>query len=181
MPKLRLFTPGPAMVPEDVLLAMAHPIDHHRTAGFRELFKDVTEHLNYLFQTEAACLTITGSGTCAAEGAIVSCLPPGHKALVCDAGKFGQRWGKICDAFNIANVKYELDWGHGFKPDGVANKLDENPDIDTVIVTHSETSTPAVPRRGGRRDRSFPTRRPPGGNRRSPWPVARSPACPGAS
>ncbi len=144
MKKLRLFTPGPAMVPEDVMLAMAHPIDHHRTADFRAMLKDVTEHLQYLFGTSATCLTITGSGTAAAESAIVSCLPKGHKALVCRAGKFGERWGKICDAFNIANTKYELDWGHGFKGEGVAKMLDENPDIDTVIVTHSETSTAAV-------------------------------------
>jgi serine---pyruvate transaminase len=144
MIKLRLFTPGPAMVPEDVMLAMAHPIDHHRTADFRAMLGDVTEHLQYLMGTKSTCLTITGSGTCAAEAAIVSCLPPGHKALICRAGKFGERWGKICDAFSIANVKYELDWGHGFKADGVAKMLDENPDIDTVIVTQSETSTAAV-------------------------------------
>ena len=144
MKKLRLFTPGPAMVPEDVLLEMARPIDHHRTAAFRAVLKDVTKHLQYLFGTNSTCLTITGSGTCATEAAIVSCLPTGHKALVCDAGKFGQRWGKLCDAFNIDNTRYTLDWGHGFKPDGVAKMLDADPKIDTVIVTHSETSTAAV-------------------------------------
>lgn len=132
------------MVPEDVLLAMAHPIDHHRTAQFRAILEDVTKNLQYLFGTTGTCLTITGSGTCAAEAAIVSCIPPGHKALVCDAGKFGQRWGKICDAFSIPNTRYNLDWGHGFKPDGVAKMLDADPQIDTVIVTHSETSTAAV-------------------------------------
>ncbi len=144
MKKLRLFTPGPAMVPEEVMLAMAYPIDHHRTAAFRAMLKEVTENLQYLFGTTATCLTVTGSGTAVAESAIVSCLPPGHKALVCRAGKFGERWGKICDAFDIANTKYELDWGHGFKPEGVAKMLDEDSDIDTVIVTHSETSTAAV-------------------------------------
>lgn len=132
------------MVPEDVLLAMAHPIDHHRTAAFREMFKDVTEHLQYLFGTTGSCLTVTGSGTAAAEAAIVSCMTPNHKALVCRAGKFGERWGKVCDAFGIANTKEELDWGHGFKPDAVQKMLDADPKIDTVIVTHSETSTAAV-------------------------------------
>lgn len=144
MMKLRLFTPGPAMVPEDVLLAMAYPIDHHRTAAFREVLEDVTKQLQYLFGTTGTCLTITGSGTCAAEAAIVSCIPPGHKALVCHAGKFGERWGKICDAFGIENTRYELDWGHGFKAGGVAKMLDQDSAIDTVIVTHSETSTATV-------------------------------------
>ncbi len=144
MKKLRLFTPGPCMIPEDVMLAMAHPIDHHRTAAFRAMLQDVTEHLQWLMGTNGTCLTITGSGTCAAEAAIVSTMTPGHKALVCRSGKFGERWGKVCDAFGIANVKYELDWGFGFKAEGVRKMLDENPDCDTVIVTHSETSTAAV-------------------------------------
>ncbi len=144
MKKLRLFTPGPAMVPEEVFLAMAKPIDHHRTSQFREIFADVTKHLQYLLCTEQTCVTVTGSGTCAAEAAIVSCMPPGHKALVCRAGKFGERWGKVCDAFNIPNSPYDLEWGHGFKPDGVAKMLDADREIDTVIVTHSETSTAAV-------------------------------------
>jgi len=144
MKKLRLFTPGPAMVPEDVLLAMAYPVDHHRTSQFKELFSEVTKLLQYVMGTNQTCLVITGSGTCAAEAAIVSCLPPGHKALVCNGGKFGERWGKVCDAFKIPNTKYTLDWGHGFKADGVAKMLDADREIDTVIVTHSETSTAAV-------------------------------------
>ncbi len=144
MKKLRLFTPGPCMIPEDVMLAMAHPIDHHRTADFRAMLQDVTEHLQWLMGTSGNCLTITGSGTCGAEAAIVSTMTSGHKALICRAGKFGERWGKVCDAFNIPNVKYELEWGLGFKSEGVAKMLDDNPDCDTVIVTHSETSTAAV-------------------------------------
>ena len=144
MMKRRLFTPGPAMVPEKVLLAMAEPIEHHRTAEFRVMFQEVTENLQYLMGTSGSCLTLTGSGTAAAESAIVSCLLPGNKALVCRSGKFGERWGQICDAFSIANTKYELDWGHGFKADGVAKMLDQDGAIDTVIVTHSETSTAAV-------------------------------------
>ena len=32
MRKPRLMTPGPAMVPEDVLLELARPVIHHRSA-----------------------------------------------------------------------------------------------------------------------------------------------------
>ena len=37
MKKLRLFTPGPTMVPEEVLLEMARPMEHHRTAFYRDI------------------------------------------------------------------------------------------------------------------------------------------------
>ena len=144
MKKLRLFTPGPTMVPEDVMLEMARPQDHHRTSGFKEMFKDVTEHLQYLFQTKATCLTITGSGTAAGEAAIVSTCPAGHKVLCCQGGKFGERWGDVCDAFDIPCVRYDIEWGHGANPQVVDRMLSEDSAIDTVTVVHSETCSSSL-------------------------------------
>ncbi len=140
MKKLRLFTPGPTMVPEDVMLEMARPQDHHRTSGFKEMFKDVTAHLQYLFQTKGTCLTITGSGTAAGEAAIVSCCPPGkHKVLCCQGGKFGERWGDVCDAFGIPCVRYDIEWGHGADANAVDKMMAKDQAIDTVTLVHSET------------------------------------------
>jgi aspartate aminotransferase-like enzyme len=132
------------MVPEEVLLEMARPQEHHRTAGFREMFKDVTEHLQYLFQTKATCLTITGSGTSAGEAAIVSCCPPGHKVLCCRGGKFGERWAEVCEAFDIPYVNYDVEWGHGTKAEVIDNMLAEDSAIDTVTVVHSETCSSSL-------------------------------------
>ena len=145
MRKLRLFTPGPTMVPQDVMLEMARPQDHHRTAGFKEMFKDVTEHLQYLFQTKGTCLTITGSGTAAGEAAIVATCPPGgHKVLCCQGGKFGERWGDVCDAFDIPCVRYDIEWGHGADPKVIDKMLAEDPAIDTVTLVHSETCSSSL-------------------------------------
>jgi len=144
MKKTRILTPGPVMVPEDVLLEMARPMDHHRTAWFRDLIRQCHELLQYLFQTKSQVLTITGSGTSAAEAAIVGCCPPGHKALVIINGKFAERWGKVCQAFHIDHTELALEWGHGAKAHHVINEMDADPKIDTVICVHSETSAAAV-------------------------------------
>lgn len=143
MKKLRLFTPGPVMIPEEVMLEMARPIDHHRTASYRELHKEVCELLKYVFQTKATCLVYTGSGTCAAESCIVACCPPGHKALVYRNGKFAERWEKICSVFGIDHATVDLEWGTGVKAEDVRRRLQGDPKLDTVIVVHSETSTTA--------------------------------------
>lgn len=134
------------MVPEDVLLEMARPQDHHRTAGFKEMFKDVTEHLQYLFQTEGTCLTLTGSGTAAGEAAIVSACGDGqdHKVLCCRGGKFGERWAEICEAFGIPHVNYDVEWGHGAKAEVIDKMLSEDKSIDTVTLVHSETCSSSV-------------------------------------
>ncbi|MEK6676705.1 MAG: alanine--glyoxylate aminotransferase family protein [Planctomycetota bacterium] len=144
MKKIRLFTPGPTMVPEDLMLEMARPMEHHRTAFFRDMAKEVHGLLQYLFQTKATCLTFTGSGTSAMEAAIVGCCPPGHKALVIENGNFAERWGKVCAAFNIEQTKLPIEWGRGAKVTDVAKVLDADRKIDTVIMVHSETSTAAV-------------------------------------
>ncbi|HRX84938.1 MAG TPA: alanine--glyoxylate aminotransferase family protein, partial [Phycisphaerae bacterium] len=143
MKKIRLFTPGPVMVPEDVLLSMARPMEHHRTAFYRDMLADVTDLLRYLFQTEQGDpLVMTGSGTCAGEGAIVSAIHPGkNKALNINNGKFGERWGKVCKAFGLDYVDHQVPWGTALSADELNRLMDADPKIDTVICVHSETST----------------------------------------
>jgi aspartate aminotransferase-like enzyme len=132
------------MVPEDVMLEMARPMEHHRTGWYRDMHKELYGLLQYLFQTKGMCLTFTGSGTSAMEGAIVGCCPPGHKALVVENGKFSERWVKVCATFGIEHTPLPLKWGHGAKVDDIKKAMDADPKIDTVIVVHSETSTTAL-------------------------------------
>ncbi len=144
MRKLRLFTPGPTMVPEDVLLEMARPMEHHRTAWYRDLHKELCELLRYLFQTRATCLTFTGSGTSAMEASIVGCCPHGHKSLVVLNGKFAERWAQVCVAFAIDHTSLDIEWGRGAGVADISKAMEADPKIDTVVVVHSETSTTAL-------------------------------------
>lgn len=144
MKKIRLFTPGPTMCPEDVMLEMARPMEHHRTSIYKDMVKESHGLLQYLFQTKGTCITMAGSGTSAAEAAIVGSNPPGHKALVIDNGKFAERWVKVCAAFNIPHTRLPIEWGRGAKAADVQKAMDADPKIDSVIVVHSETSTTAL-------------------------------------
>lgn len=144
MKKIRLFTPGPVMAPEDVMLEMARPIEHHRTQWYKDLVKQCHELLQYLFQTKAQVITLAGSGTAGAESAIVGCCSPGHKALVVLNGKFAERWSKVCTAFGIEHTDLPIEWGHGARGADIARAMDADRKIDTVICVHSETSTTAL-------------------------------------
>jgi len=139
--KKRLFTPGPTMVPESILLEMAAPIIHHRSPEYTELFKRVNEGLRYLFQTENDVLTFTSSGTGGMEAAVVNLLSAGDKVLVVRGGKFGERWGEICEAYGVRVEPLDVEWGHAVDPDTIARKLKTVPGIKAVFVTQSETST----------------------------------------
>jgi len=137
----RLLTPGPTAVPPAVLLEMAQPIIHHRTKQFQEIFAQLSEKLQLVFRTASPVLTIAGSGTTAFEAAQVSLIQPRSKALTVAAGKFGERWQDIYDAYGHPQVKINVPWGQAVDPGQIDDALKSNPDVSVVTLVHSETST----------------------------------------
>ena len=63
MRKPRLMTPGPANVPEEVLLELARPVIHHRSTEAKQVIVEVIEGLKEVFQTRNDVLILTASGT----------------------------------------------------------------------------------------------------------------------
>ncbi|MFN3927417.1 MAG: pyridoxal-phosphate-dependent aminotransferase family protein [Pseudanabaenaceae cyanobacterium] len=144
--KLMLMIPGPTPVPEGVLLALAKAPIGHRSKEFSQIMADVTAHLKWLHQTEHDVLILTASGTGAMEAGIINFLSRGDRVLVGENGKFGQRWGEVCDAYGLATERIKAEWGKPLDPEAFREKLEADTDkqIKAVIITHSETSTGVV-------------------------------------
>jgi len=142
-----LLTPGPTPVPPEALKAMARPIIHHRTPQFQAILKEVEEGLKYVFQTKNDVLIFASSGTGAMEGAVASLLSPGDKAIVVRGGKFGERWGELCEAYGIEFAAIDVEWGKAVDPLEIKKILegqatsDKRQGIKAVYVTLCETST----------------------------------------
>src|SRR4051812_40112783 len=145
MNKMRLFTPGPTSVPEEVLLEMAKPVFHHRTQQYKDLFAKVNEGLKYLYQTKNPVLTIAGSGTAAAEMAMINVIPPGPqgKVLFLSNGKFAERWVKIGERNKWTATVLKAEYGHAVPVEQVAEALKKD-HFDAVVLVHSETSACTV-------------------------------------
>ena len=141
MKKRYLLAPGPTPVPESALLAMAQPIIHHRTPQFSEVFKETAELLKYVFQTKQDVLMLAASGTGAMEGSITNLFSPGDEVIVINGGKFGERWGKISEAYGLKAHWITVEWGKAVDPAIVKKALDENPRVKAVLVQAIETST----------------------------------------
>jgi aspartate aminotransferase-like enzyme len=141
MEKKHLFSPGPTMLPQDIMLKMAEPIIHHREGEYKRIFQEVREGLGYLFQTKSEVLLFTSSGTGAMEGAVCNLLSPGDKALVVRGGKFGERWGEICGVYGIEVQPIDVEWGEAVDPELIAECLKEDPSIRAVFTQATETST----------------------------------------
>jgi len=136
-------TPGPTPVPEIVSLEMAKPIIHHRTTQFQETIKQVEEDLKYVFQTKNDVLIFASSGTGGMEAAVSNLLSSGDTAIVVRAGKFGERWTEICNAYGVKSVNLDIEWGKSPSPKAIEDVLKKEPNAKAVFVTLCETSTGA--------------------------------------
>jgi aspartate aminotransferase-like enzyme len=139
--KLRLFTPGPTPVPEEVLQALSRPIIHHRQADFKEIFRRACDDLKYLFQTKEDVITLTASGTGAMEAAVVNLLSSGDSAIYVNGGKFGERWGQILKKYGVTPLEIKVEWGSPVDPGIIRQSLLKYPEAKAIFLTHSETST----------------------------------------
>jgi len=141
MMKRYLLAPGPTPVPPEALLAMAMPIIHHRSPDFIPVLDSAKKGLQWLYQTKNDVLIICSTGTGGMVGTVNNFFSPGDKALVINAGNFGERWTKICKAYNLSVEEMKIDWGYTVKPEDVENALKKDPSIKGVFVQASETST----------------------------------------
>src|SRR4051794_18826690 len=142
--KSYLMTAGPTPLPPRVSQVMAEPILYHRAPAGVELYTRVLRRLPEIFQTENDVLLFAASGSGAMESATANLVRPGDRILACAAGKFGERWIELGEAYGADVVRYEPGWGARLDPAEVDRLLGEHPDIGVVFATLSETSTGIV-------------------------------------
>ncbi|MRI59085.1 MAG: aminotransferase [Epsilonproteobacteria bacterium] len=132
-----LFTPGPTPVPERVRQVMAQPSLHHRTPEFTKIFKEARELLLDLLKTDDGVM-FASTGTGAMEACVTNLCH--KKALIVNAGKFGERFVKIAKAFGKEVVELRYDWDTAAKVEDVKNALIEHPDIDAFFIQICESA-----------------------------------------
>jgi aspartate aminotransferase-like enzyme len=139
MVNLRL--PGPTPVPDDVVKAMNQPMIDHRGPEFHAIMERLTANLQKAFETANDVHVLTSSGTGAMEAAIVNVLSPAERVLAVSIGNFGDRFSKIAKRYgaNVTDLKFPE--GEAADPIAVRDRLEADPAITTVLVTHNETST----------------------------------------
>lgn len=141
MLKRYLLAPGPTPVPPEALLAMAMPIIHHRSPDFIPVLDEAKKGLQWLYQTKSDVLILSCSGTGGMVGSVNNFFSPGEKVLVINAGNFGERWTKICNAYGLSVEEIKLEWGYAVDPADIERSLKKDPSIKGVFVQASETST----------------------------------------
>lgn len=143
--KQYLMTAGPTPLPPAVSQVMAEPIVYHRAPAFIEVYERVLERLREVFQTRNDVLCFVASGTGGMESAVANLVVPGEPALVASAGKFGERWKDLCDAYGADTIHLAFEWGEKVDPARVDEALaGAGRPVRAVFATQSESSTGVV-------------------------------------
>ena len=139
--KPRLFTPGPTPLLPEAQAALAAPALHHRTAAFKGVLDRVRDTLKYFFGTTNEVVFFTSSGTGAMEAAIANFFSPGDRVLVGTAGKFGERWVELANAYGLHVEKVESPYGKALSVDKIKETLQQLGDLRGVFFQATESST----------------------------------------
>lgn len=131
-----LFTPGPTPVQEHIRNSMAKPSIHHRTPEFSLILKETRELLSEMFGMPEV-LVLTSSGTGALEASMTTFAK--KRALVINSGKFGERFTKIAQCYNIEYDELKYEWNTPVNLDDVKKHLASN-DYDAVFVQICESA-----------------------------------------
>lgn len=137
-------TAGPTPVPPKVSQVMAEPILYHRAPAFVPVYARVLDRLKTVFDTENDVLCFASSGSGAMESAMANLVRPGDKIVVTSAGKFGERWMELAEAYEADYTYVDVEWGAQIDPAEVDRALTDTPGAGVVFTTLSETSTGVI-------------------------------------
>lgn len=138
---IKLFTPGPGDVDEDVLDALAQPVMRHYGPDWMPVHNEMQDLLHQLFKTRNDLYVIPGPASAVLDMAFGSVVPPGKKIIVGSNGFFGDRLMDISKAHHLDIVPFTAPWGKPLDPATLTSLIKENPDAIAVALVHHETST----------------------------------------
>ncbi|MCD6369646.1 MAG: alanine--glyoxylate aminotransferase family protein [Thermoproteales archaeon] len=131
-----LFTPGPVMLPREVLQELGKQVVSHRSSDFRRIFSETVEFLKTVFKTENEIIVLTASGTGGVEASLINLLKPGERIIVPVYGVFSSRAAETASrlGINVISQKMELP-----EEDKILQLIEEN-EAEALFMVYNETS-----------------------------------------
>lgn len=138
---LKLFTPGPGDVDEDVLTAMATPVIRHYGPDWMEVYNETLILLRQFYQTQNDLFMVPGPASALLDMAIGSLVATGQEIIVGTNGFFGDRLIEISQGYGIEVIPFTAPLGKPLDPAVLQKLLHEHPAVEVVALVHHETGT----------------------------------------
>jgi alanine-glyoxylate transaminase/serine-glyoxylate transaminase/serine-pyruvate transaminase len=138
---LKLYTPGPGDVDEDVLASLATPVIRHYGPEWMEIYHETQDLLKQVFKTGNEIFFVPGSASSLMDMAIGSLLATGKKIIVGENGFFGERLAQIAQGYGLETIALTAPLGEPLDPQRLHSLLKQHPDAKAVALVHHETGT----------------------------------------
>lgn len=135
--------PGPSIIPDRVLAAMAQPMRDLYEGPVVEISRDIRRRLPALARTEGHAFPVIGNGHAAWQMATSNTLARGDKVLVCESGRFASIWGEQTVVSNIEIDTLAQGDRNAVDPAALEEHLraDTNHEIRAVLCVHVDTAS----------------------------------------
>ena len=130
---------GPVEATDRTLREHARPILFHYDPAFIELFERTCQLLQQAFCTKYDAVILQGEAVLGLEGAAVSLISPGDKALNLVSGVFGKGYERHIKRAGGEVIELAVPYNEAVDPEDVYQTLKQHGDIKFVSVVHSET------------------------------------------
>lgn len=137
---LKIMTPGPTQVRENVRAARALPTTNpDLDLSFYDEYRDVCRDLAQFFHTENEFFLLSGEGILGLEAACASLIEPGDRVLVIDNGIFGRGFADFVKIYGGDPVLYSVDPQNPVDPDALAAFLERGHAFRAATLVHCDT------------------------------------------
>ncbi|MBV9566545.1 MAG: aminotransferase class V-fold PLP-dependent enzyme [Hyphomicrobiales bacterium] len=138
-----LVTPGPTMIPHEVLGAMHRPTVDLYSEALHEVTLSCLADLRSIFRTAGDMYIYAANGHGAWEGALSNVLSRGDTVLVLESGQFAKGWGEMARMLGVLVETLPGDWRRAVDPDEVRAtlKADKEHKIKAILVVQVDTAS----------------------------------------
>lgn len=137
---LKIMTPGPTQVRENVRAARALPTTNpDLDLSFYDEYRDICIDLARFFHTENAFYLLSGEGILGLEAACASLTEPGDRVLVIDNGIFGRGFADFVKIYGGEPVLYSVDPKNPVDPGALRGFLEQDHDFRYATLVHCDT------------------------------------------
>lgn len=135
-----VFTPGPTMVRENVLLARAEKFTNpDLDLDFYDYYKETCEKIGSILGTKSDVRILSGEGILGLEAACASLTEPLDNVLIIDNGIFGEGFKDFVTLYGGIPTIYKSDRQKEIDIDDLEKFLKDNHDFKYATVVHCDT------------------------------------------
>lgn len=136
-------TPGPSIIPDRVLAAMAKPMPNMYEGDVVGITEEILTRLPTIARTSGHPFIVIGNGHAAWQMSIANTMSRGDKVLVLESGRFAVAWGDMAAMSGVETETLPGSDREPVDPAALEARLaaDVNHEITAILVVQTDTAT----------------------------------------